>query len=691
MAFNIHWKILFKSLRAGTVYTVNVWKDGELPPGYPLTLKGAAEPMTTDEDADEDMFCPVRKQSGYFRIVDDGKATNASYQEVDFDWKEMLPVNDTDRPVTLTAGIGNVVWQGFMQAQNFGSELYGNPQEHEFPVQCCLSLLSAIKVSTAINELKNFAFLIDHMISQIPCCQITSVVVQGGSDARTWLLKKFDWQNFLNNDDDEAESQYNLGQVLEDFAKFWGWTARTMGQTLYLTCADDTAERSFLTLTRQQLSTLAGGTSAGTVSSGMPSTTFSGDIFASTDNDDYLNRGPQRAVVKVDANRDETVFKCFPVSVENDLESRGYGSWVQGEADMTGYFSTPEIKTFDSKSMSGTATAQAGFCRRQIYSSTDASSPSICDMIAVTAYPTSTPYVQLQTKKAMTLSGGSIGLKATIYQGEKTWEGGFGFAMNMRLGISPTTNRSDAKWWYMNVESVSLEHHYIRTGWSTTPQIFQAGFKGSQMQATSCFALGLGQIYQLDFPRIPIADGLNGFIFIDIFGIEDAAHQSGDLRHAEPYQISNLEISFTRDKTILPTEFMQVRARELVSERSSTREYKASNNNQTQGEWNADCIFASDNNLAYGYGLLLNPDGTYMETAPYGQTTAHPEQHLADRVAAYWAQAKRRIGTEVRSNAVPSFDPTHKIVMDSTTFSPISISHSWRDDVTKVTLLEIPA
>ena len=691
MAFNIHWKILFKSLRAGTVYTVNIWKDGSLPSGYPLTLKGGAEPMTTDEDADEDMFCPVRKQSGYFRIVDDGRARNANGQDVAFDWKTMLPVNDTDRPVTLTDGQGNVVWQGFMQAQNFGSELYGNPQEHEFPVQCCLSLLSAIKVSTAINELKNFAFLIDHMISQIPCCQITSVVVQGGSDARTWLLKKFDWQNFLNNDDDEAESQYNLGQVLEDFAKFWGWTARTMGQTLYLTCADDTAERSFLTLTRQQLATLAGGTSAGTVTSGMPSTSFTGDIFASKNNDDYLNRGPQRAVVKVDANKDETVFKCFPVSVENDLESRGYGSWVQGEADMTGYFSTPQINSFDSKSMSGTATAQAGFCRRQIYSSTDATSPSICDMIAVTAYPTSTPYVQLQTKKAMTLSGGSIGLKATIYQGEKTWEGGFGFAMNMRLGISPTTNRSDAKWWYMDVESVSLERHYIRTGWSTTPKMFQAGFKGSQMQATSCFALGFGQIYQLDFPRLPIADGLNGFIFIDIFGIEDAAHQSGDLRHAEPYQISNLEISFTRDKTILPTEFMQVRARELVSERSSTREYKASNNNQTQGEWNADCIFASDNNLAYGYGLLLNPDGTYMETVPYGATVNHPEQHLADRVAGYWAQAKRRIGTEVRSNAVPSFDPTHKIVMDSTTFSPISISHSWRDDVTKIVLLEIPA
>lgn len=686
MAFNIHWKILFKSLRAGTVYTVNIWKDGTLPSGYPLTLKGGAEPMTTDEDADEDMFCPVRKQSGYFRIVDDGRARNANGQDVAFDWKTMLPVNDTDRPVTLTDGSGNVVWQGFMQAQNFGSELYGNPQEHEFPVQCCLSLLSAIKVSTAINELKNFAFLIDHMISQIPCCQITSVVVQGGSDARTWLLKKFDWQNFLNNDDDEAESQYNLGEVLEDFTTFWGWTARTMGQTFYLTCADDTAERSFLTLTRQQLTTLAGGTSAGTVTSGMPSTSFTGDIFASTDNEDFMNRGPQRAVVKVNANKETTVIKCFPKSVEDHLEGLGYGSWVEGEDDMTGYFSTPEIKIFDARTLTGTAGTYGGFCRRQIYSSTDATSPTICDMISITGPIQSTPHVQLRTKKAMTLSGGSLSLNGMVYTGEKTWEGdNFLFQIKLRIGIGPNADRSGAKWWYMENNPV-----LIQAGWSSTVKEFLGGFNGSQIQTTS-WRGGTPHPYFaiLKFSRIPIEDGLNGFIFVDIFGIKDT--WSSDLEELYPCQIANLEIEFTRDKTILPEYFLQKRQRELISSRNETKEYKASNNNQTQGEWNADCIFASDNNLAYGYGLLLNPDGTYMETVPYGATVNHPEQHLADRVAGYWAQAKRRIGTEVRSNAVPSFDPTHKIVMDSTTFSPISISHSWRDDVTKIVLLEIPA
>jgi hypothetical protein len=71
MAFNIHWKIKFKSLRAGTDYTVNIWKDGSLPSGYPLTLKGGAQPFVTQEDEDEDPFVNVRQQSGYISIVDD--------------------------------------------------------------------------------------------------------------------------------------------------------------------------------------------------------------------------------------------------------------------------------------------------------------------------------------------------------------------------------------------------------------------------------------------------------------------------------------------------------------------------------------------------------------------------------------------------------------------------------------------
>ena len=107
MAFQVFYKILFKSLRSGTVYTVNIYKDGTLPSGYPLTLKGAAQPFVTEEDNDEDMFMPIRTQSGYLNIVDDGYAEDANGNTVSFNWKELVPTIDTDRPVTLTHSSGD--------------------------------------------------------------------------------------------------------------------------------------------------------------------------------------------------------------------------------------------------------------------------------------------------------------------------------------------------------------------------------------------------------------------------------------------------------------------------------------------------------------------------------------------------------------------------------------------------------
>ena len=71
------------------------------------------------------MSTPIRTQSGYLRIVDDGYAADGV---TPFNWKDLIPATDISRPVTLTAN-GTVIWQGFMQAQDFGSVLYGNPQE----------------------------------------------------------------------------------------------------------------------------------------------------------------------------------------------------------------------------------------------------------------------------------------------------------------------------------------------------------------------------------------------------------------------------------------------------------------------------------------------------------------------------------------------------------------------------------
>ena len=118
---NNNYSITFKSLRAGTTYVVNIGGGT----GTAIPLKGGAQPFFTQEDESEDMYTPIRTQSGYIRIVDDGLDANGDA----FDWKDLIPATDTARPVTLTAG-GSTLWQGFMQAQDFGSQLYEIGRAH---------------------------------------------------------------------------------------------------------------------------------------------------------------------------------------------------------------------------------------------------------------------------------------------------------------------------------------------------------------------------------------------------------------------------------------------------------------------------------------------------------------------------------------------------------------------------------
>jgi hypothetical protein len=127
----------------------------------------------------------------------------------------------------------------------------------------------------------------------------------------------------------------------------------------------------------------------------------------------------------------------------------------------------------------------------------------------------------------------------------------------------------------------------------------------------------------------------------------------------------------------------------MGEDRLTTREYTTVNSNASGGEWNADCIFASDDNMEYGLGLLMNPDGTFMATAPYNNTDKHPEQQLADRVAAYWEDSKREIDADLRTDVIGTITPRSKATLDGTTFYPAAIARDWRDDITTIKFLEL--
>jgi len=705
-----NYKIQFVSLRAGTTYVLNIGGGS----GNAVQLSGGTQPFTTEEEGSEDMFTNIRTQTGYFRIVDnsrdyDGNVIDPQAAHPEDWWKDLIPATNSERPVTLTVG-NTVVWQGFMQSQTFSGQLYGNPQEREFPVICPLGVLSGVDIDFNAG-LKNFAYLLKNVCDTIDLksnnvVHISDIYVQGGADARQWLLTKIDWQNFASKDSNGvARAKYTIYDVLEDMCRFWGWTARTKGTALYLTCADDSAEQNFLKLNRTQLNTLAAATTDTTTGSIVAPTTVTlqdtaaDPIFASTNQEDYQIQGPHRAVVKADCNEHDTIVKFAPKDI-SDTMGDTY-TWVQKQGeDLAGYFTTSPINStsgIGSQTMKVTmpvnqSIPSGAICKRQIYQSKDTESPVVGDMMLVyvshVGYQDSTPSIQLQTLRPMSFSGGSISLGGTAWMGTEPLQHQDNlYALSFRLGIGMT--RASAKWWYMSREiysflpSVLIEHE-----WKSTPQIFNVPLQGNTLKSTGVmlafFTSGLSMsIYN----AIPVGEDAYGYIFIDIMG----AHDYGNGNEIDAFEIANLEISYSRDTIDIPDSTSVVRPRELITKRVTSQEYSAVNSNASKEEWNANCIFASDNNMEYGYGLLLNASGNIIHTVNYGNNAEHPEQHLANRVANYWATAKRKIDGELLANKIGDISPNMKVSItgESGTFAPIAISRDWRDDTTRLSLLQI--
>ena len=244
-------------------------------------------------------------------------------------------------------------------------------------------------------------------------------------------------------------AQYDIYEILEDTFKFWGWTCRTQGRTMYLTCFDDLSEPKWVTMTKAQLVTMAGGTVAGTNDQEFIPVTLQGDIFASTDNDDYKRNGPAKATVKGDCNDQDTLFEFAPPSVRKIMDATGY-TWVAGTEPGTGFFTTTPISSFDTPAMAGTAGQYGGFARRQIFTSKESDNASLEDMFLFkTGHDYGTQVVSIQTKKAMNYVGGTLKFSGDIFDGAIKWsDDNEDDYVVIRVGIG--MDRATAKWYFIN-------------------------------------------------------------------------------------------------------------------------------------------------------------------------------------------------------------------------------------------------
>jgi hypothetical protein len=285
--------------------------------------------------------------------------------------------------------------------------------------------------------------------------------------------------------------------------------------------------------------------------------------------------------------------------------------------------------------------------------------------------------VQIQTKKAMNYAGGSLKISGDVFDGVNVWnDTDRVWSIVVKIGIGLT--RETAKWYYIGgTQSTRTIVHR----WQSDPAVLCCPVQ-DKFKTVGGLLLEEGWLpYLVYFESVPCDDyGLYGYIFVDFLGMN---HDS------RPFEVGNFKITYSRDEIFIPTSIDQPKPRVMSEDRVSSFDYSATNSNGTGEDWNADCIYASDNDLDWGYGVIMDDDGKGLETITYDDTATHPEQHLANRVAAYGETSKRRISVELRTDVIDEITPQNTVQLDDTTCYPIAIGHDWHDDITTVKLLQI--
>lgn len=682
----IHWQVKFRSLRSNILFTANVY-DESYTEATPVQLTGAAVPFETQEDDSDDPFEPVRLQSGYLRIVDTDEDNDGN----PFDWRTFIPTTDTDRPVMLTNEDGTVLWMGFMQAQNFGARLFETPQEREFPLQCPLTVTSRADINHAQTQIQNFAYMLLQVVDGIPSpCRPTSFVIHGGTKAREWLTKRIDWQNFVTTDDDgNLAPKYDLLQCLTEMCRFWGWTARMNRQVLYLVSADDNSLSDFLTLSYNELASMSSGTSdVGSISTGFTPAGFGDDIFASVNNDDFQMRGPNKAVVSVSLPSDyEEPVQPFSDKMENTMveniyvNSRSYLDWdskVVYSEDVLSLTDNPLIRGYAAHSY-----ASFNFALK-LNLNTGAGGDRIGNVIRIKKTYDGTIAARISTKYAHNFSNGFFRFYGTIYREGKVYENRDGDTfmgncdMWMRLGIG--TSVANAKWW-------------DGTKWVNSDVVFRMsiGNRDDLMYTR----------YWPNYPTPPLSDRgsiiptpdiLAGRMFIQFLGSDYPALTDYD--GEKKFDIEGFHVVFTKNDNVAKQKMPNSGWYYIFDKKDIQQnfQYKASTTNVVKDETDIDCIFASSRVAKPSLPIITNSDDTQFTGTDYdgSGTLVHPEQHLADRIIAYWQTSRRKLDCELRDDKVTELTPKVVGTIDGTRIYPVSVSHNWRDEVLRVIFIELP-
>lgn len=219
----VHWTISFKSF-IGADRVISIYDSSFS--GTAVALMGAADPFTIQEDDDDDVYLPIRTQTGYIKFI----AESATILQ------QMLPASVTDRPVVLSEG-NTILWVGFLTGEEYDQPWESTPYEVEVPV---VSVMEAMK-GVWFTQQSGWNSLFTLLQTVNSYCPVTmEVTASTDTPIKDVFVVNTNWQKYLTpaeriehgtNDVYETQSLYHC---IEEWCKYFGFSLFEYGTRFVL-------------------------------------------------------------------------------------------------------------------------------------------------------------------------------------------------------------------------------------------------------------------------------------------------------------------------------------------------------------------------------------------------------------------------------------------------------------------------
>ena len=622
------------------------------------TLTGALSPIEIQADGSTDMFEPIRKQTGYVRIFDDGFDDDGNA----FDWTALIPTSATSRPVTLVRLSDNsIMWRGYIKPENYSSEYYGNPQTREFPVVCQLSVLESEDISPTQATVANIAYLIHYLVTLVPANTWNNVILPT-TEAIGTLRKCVQWSNFGAQDNAGIlRAKYNGADLLEELCRFLGWTAQQDGGDLVFTMDYDCYE--FRKISISDLEDIGDDSYTGTPTVVQwDDITLTDSMFVDTHNEEEYLQGIKKAVVKANVNKVESALEVpfdairekvdtvTPQKIELGTDQWRFVQWsdsIMRDSDPqhTHWEDWPAI--WEANGIKVTIPLNAGRNRASIivdeyYNGALADKHNYnftCRLELYGDISLPTDYmVRIETTEYYCLYDGVLAISGAINTNSTG-------TIIMRLSVGG--------------------NYWTGSGWSLTATTFSVGFKEGKITDTRALD---GPYENYEGYGMTLNGNIGGRIVCDILNVVD------DLQ----------------SYIILQSFAIQLVTRRTATKRDNDDEntYEVETGYPSYEDRNVNTIFATDDNNFQGRGLILNPNGGFCRAIDYDGGSLRPEYHLAHCMAEYYDETKQVLHLTLDSGAVAGISQVSRIVDGTKVYYIGAISRNFAEAKAKVLLLE---